>query len=127
MTDEKTRYTAEELKEFEILLNEKLEAAKKEYKIYSDELSGKNSEGTTATTGSYQSLENGSETEEKESINRLAARQSKYIKNLEFALVRIKNGTYGICKDSGKLISKARLRAVPHTTQSIEAKKAQNS
>ena len=123
----KTRYTAEELKELEVLLNEKLDAAQKEYKIYSDELSGKNSQGTTSTTGSYQSLENGSETLEKESINRLAARQNKYIKNLKNALIRIKNGTYGICKDTGNLISKDRLRAVPHTTQSIAAKNAQNS
>ena len=127
MSIEKTRYSKEELVEFQELLNEKLEAARKEYKIYSEELSGKNSEGTTATTGSYQSLENGSETLEKESINRLAARQNKYIKNLENAMVRIKNGTYGICKDTGKLIQKARLRAVPHTTQSIDAKNAQNS
>lgn len=127
MTELKTRYTSEELEEFRVLLNQKLEAAKKEYKTYSDELSGKNSEGTTSTTGSYQSLENGSETLEKESINRLAARQNKYIKNLENALIRIKNGTYGICKDTGKLIRKERLRAVPHTTQSIDAKKAQNS
>jgi len=124
---EKTKYTAEELQEFEALLLQKLELAKKEYKTYSDELSGKNSEGTSSTTGTYQSLENGSETLEKESINRLAARQNKYIKNLENALIRIKNGTYGICSDSGKLISKERLRAVPHTTQSIEAKRAQNS
>ena len=112
---EKTKYTAEELQEFEALLLQKLELAKKEYKTYSDELSGKNSEGTSSTTGTYQSLENGSETLEKESINRLAARQNKYIKNLENALIRIKNGTYGICSDSGKLISKERLRAVPHT------------
>ena len=125
--EEKTRYSKEELKEFEELLNNKLDAAKKEYKTYVDELSGKNDEGTSSTTGAYHSLENGSETLEKESINGLAARQSKYIKNLEFALIRIKNGTYGICKDTGKLISKDRLRAVPHTTQSIEAKKKQNS
>jgi len=126
MSEIKTRYSREELVEFEELLNQKLEAARKEYKTYSDELSGKNSEGTTSTTGSYQSLENGSETLEKESINRLAARQNKYIKNLENALIRIKNGTYGVCKDTGNLIQKDRLRAVPHTTQSIVAKKAQN-
>lgn len=123
----KVKYTASELEEFEILLNEKLDAAKTEYKTYVDSLSGKNSEGTASTTGVYHSLENGSETLQKESTNRLAARQAKYIKNLENALIRIKNGTYGICSDSGKLISKERLRAVPHTTQSIDAKRKQNS
>jgi len=123
----KVKYTASELEEFEVLLNEKLDAAKTEYKTYVDSLSGKNSEGTASTTGVYHSLENGSETLQKESTNRLAARQAKYIKNLENALIRIKNGTYGICSDSGKLISKERLRAVPHTTQSIDAKRKQNS
>lgn len=127
MSEEKTSYSKEELREFEVLLNEKLELARKEYRTYVDELSGKNDQGTTSTTGSYQSLENGSETLEKESINGLAARQSKYIKNLEYALIRIKNGTYGICSDTGKLISIGRLRAVPHTTQSIDAKLKQNS
>jgi len=127
MAEEKVKYTTSELKEFEVLLNGKLETAKAEYKTYVDSLSGKNSEGTASTTGVYHSLENGSETLEKESTNRLAARQAKYIKNLENALIRIKNGTYGICSDSGKLISKERLRAVPHTTQSIDAKRKQNS
>ena len=72
-------------------------------------------------------MEDGADTMEKESMNQLAARQQKFIINLENALVRIKNGTYGVCSVTGKLISKERLRAVPHTTQSIEAKLAQDS
>lgn len=127
MSTEKTRYNSEELKEFEELLSGKLSAAKEEYQSYLDEITGKHTEAGSTTSGSYYSMENGQESEEKESLNRLAARQSKYIKNLEFALIRIKNGTYGICSDTGILISKDRLRAVPHTTQSIEAKLKQNS
>ena len=127
MSSEKTRYNAEELKEFEELLSSKLVSAKEEYHSYLDELTGKNTEVGNTTSGSFYSMENGQESEEKESLNRLAARQAKYIKNLEFALIRIKNGTYGICSDTGKLISKERLRAVPHTTQSIEAKLKQNA
>jgi DnaK suppressor protein len=127
MSTEKTRYSTEELKEFEELLLNKLESAKVEYQQYLDELTGRKTEVGNTTSGGYYSMENGQESEEKESLNRLAARQSKYIKNLEFALIRIKNGTYGVCSDTGKLISKDRLRAVPHTTQSIEAKLKQNA
>lgn len=126
MSETKTRYNAGELEEFHVLLNEKLAAAKIEYQSYIDQLSGKNTENGTLN-GSLTSMEHGAESEEKETMNRMAARQAKYIKNLEFALIRIKNGTYGICSDSGKLISKERLRAVPHTTQSIESKLKQNS
>ena len=78
--------------------------------------------GTDDTAGTYKTLEDGSATLEKESINQLAARQRKFIDNLESALVRIENKTYGICRVTGKLIDKARLRAVPHATLSIEAK-----
>ncbi len=127
MSIEKTRYSSEELKEFEELLSGKLSAAKVEYQGYIDELTGKNNEVGNVSSGSYYSMENGQVSEEKESLNRLAARQSKYVQNLEYALIRIKNGTYGVCTDTGKLISKERLRAVPHTTQSIEAKLKQNA
>lgn len=78
--------------------------------------------GTDDTAGTYKTLEDGSATLEKESINQLAARQKKFIDNLESALVRIENKTYGICRETGKLIPKERLRAVPHATLSIEAK-----
>ena len=121
--DDRTRYSDGELKEFEVLINEKLEKARGEYKILKDTLSRDNDSGTDATSGgNTKVLEDGAETAEKENLSQLAARQQKFIANLENALVRIKNGTYGICTVTGKLISKERLIAVPHTTQSIEAK-----
>ena len=122
-SEDKTRYSEEELKEFQELINKKLEKAKEEYKILKETLNRNNDEGTDATSGgNTKVLEDGAETAEKENLSQLAARQQKYITNLENALVRIKNGTYGICSVTGKLISKERLIAVPHTTQSIEAK-----
>lgn len=121
--DDRTRYSDAELKEFETLINEKLEKARGEYKILKDTLSRDNDSGTDSTSGgNTKVLEDGAETAEKENLSQLAARQQKFITNLENALVRIKNGTYGICTVTGKLISKERLIAVPHTTQSIEAK-----
>jgi RNA polymerase-binding transcription factor DksA len=123
MPDDKSRYSEEELKEFEQLIMEKLEKARGEFKILKDTLNRNNDEGTDATSGgNTKVLEDGAETAEKENLSQLAARQQKYITNLENALVRIKNGTYGICSVTGKLIPKERLIAVPHTTQSIEAK-----
>jgi RNA polymerase-binding transcription factor DksA len=122
-SQEKGRYSEEELKEFEVLINRKLEKAREEYKILKETLNRNNDEGTDATSGgNTKVLEDGAETAEKENLSQLAARQQKYITNLENALIRIKNGTYGICSVTGKLISKERLIAVPHTTQSIEAK-----
>ncbi len=122
-SEDKTRYSDDELKEFQQLINKKLEKAKEEYKILKETLNRNNDEGTDATSGgNTKVLEDGAETAEKENLSQLAARQQKYITNLENALVRIKNGTYGICSVTGKLISKERLIAVPHTTQSIEAK-----
>src|SRR5688500_4118021 len=121
--DDKTRYSDVELSEFEQLINRKLEKAKEQYRILKDTLNRNNDEGTDATSGgNTKVLEDGAETAEKENQSQLAARQQKYITNLENALVRIKNGTYGICSVTGKLISKERLIAVPDTTQSIEAK-----
>lgn len=122
-SQDKTRYSDDELKEFQVLINHKLEKAREEYKILKETLNRNNDEGTDATSGgNTKVLEDGAETAEKENLSQLAARQQKYITNLENALVRIKNGTYGICSVTGKLISKERLIAVPHTTQSIEAK-----
>lgn len=122
-SDDKTKYSETELQEFEALILEKLEKAKMEYKILKDTLNRTNDEGTDSTSGgNTKVLEDGAETAEKENLSQLAARQQKYIMNLENALVRIKNGTYGICSVTGKLIPKERLIAVPHTTQSIEAK-----
>ena len=122
-SDDKTRYSDQELLSFETLILEKLEKARNEYKILKETLNRNNDEGTDATSGgNTKVLEDGAETAEKENLSQLAARQQKYITNLENALVRIKNGTYGICSVTGKLIPKERLIAVPHTTQSIEAK-----
>ena len=118
----KTMYSDEELKEFEGLINQKLEKAHNELDYIKQSITKSGDTGTDSTFGNVKTLEDGADTAEKESLNQLAARQQKFITNLENALVRIKNGTYGICSESGKLISKERLRAVPHTTMSIEAK-----
>jgi RNA polymerase-binding transcription factor DksA len=119
---EKTRYSDAELQEFKELILEKLRMAKEELNALASSLSSPNANGTDDTAGTYKTLEDGSATLEKESINQLAARQKKFIEQLEAALVRIENKTYGICRETGKLIQKERLRAVPHTTLSMEAK-----
>lgn len=123
VNEDKTRYSDDELKEFEVLIVGKLDKAKEEFRILKETLNRNNDSGTDSTSGgNTKVLEDGAETAEKENLSQLAARQLKYITNLENALVRIKNGTYGICSVTGKLIPKERLIAVPHTTQSIEAK-----
>lgn len=125
-SDDRTRYSDEELKEFETLILKKLDKAREEFRILKETLNRNNDAGTDATSGgNTKVLEDGAETAEKENLSQLAARQQKYIMNLENALVRIKNHTYGICTVTGKLIPKERLIAVPHTTQSIEAKMMQ--
>lgn len=121
---EKTKYSEDELKEFEGLILEKLDKAKSELNTLKESLTHTNDESTDSTYSTVKTLEDGADTAEKEQLNQLAARQLKFIGNLENALVRIKNGTYGVCIDTGKLISKERLRAVPHTQHSIEAKLA---
>ena len=123
----KTRYSDKELKEFEALIMSKLENAKSELNLLKDSLSRNSESGTDTTAGTLKVMEDGADTIEKENLSQLAARQQKFITNLENALVRIKNGTYGICSITGKLIGKERLKAVPHTTLSIEAKLQQNS
>ena len=120
--NEKTRYSDSELQEFKDLLLNKLRMAKDELNSLASSLSNPNSNGTDDTAGTYKTLEDGSATLEKEQINQLAARQKKFIEQLEAALVRIENKTYGVCRETGKLIPKERLRAVPHTTLSMEAK-----
>lgn len=120
--EERRKYSEEELKEFETLITEKLEKAQTELTYIKESLSRRNDSGTDTTSGNTKVLEDGADTAEKENLSQLAARQQKFISQLENALVRIKNGTYGICIDTGKLIPKERLRAVPHTMHSIEAK-----
>jgi RNA polymerase-binding transcription factor DksA len=124
---DKNRYGEAELREFEALINGKLDKAREEFRILKDTLNRTNDAGTDSTSGgNTKVLEDGAETAEKENLSQLAARQLKYMTNLENALIRIKNGTYGICSVTGKLIPKERLIAVPHTTQSIEAKMKQH-
>ena len=119
---QKTKYTAKELKEFEKLILDKIKDAQGELDFIKESLLRKNLSGTDSTQGALKTLEDGADTMEKESLSQLAGRQQKFIHNLEKALIRINNGTYGICNDTGVLIDKKRLRAVPHATQSIEAK-----
>src|SRR5690606_24156213 len=123
---EKTHYNDAELQEFKELILEKIRVAREELNSLAKSLSNPNSNGTDDTAGTFKTLEDGSVTLEKEQINQLAARQNKFIDNLEAALVRIENKYYGICRDTGKLIQKERLRAVPHATLSMEAKLRQN-
>lgn len=120
----KTAYSQDELKEFEEIILQKLAVAKEELHIMKDTMSKKNDSGTDYTASTSKLLEDGADTLERESMSQLAARQQKFVANLENALIRIKNGTYGVCVDTGKLISKERLKAVPHTMHSIEAKLA---
>ena len=120
--DDRTRYSDEELVEFETLIKDKIEKAQNELNILKQSLNRSHESGTGDTNITSKVLEDGAETSQKESVNELAARQQKFINNLSNALIRIKNGTYGICKVTGKLIPKERLRAVPHTMLSIEAK-----
>ncbi|SFB93283.1 transcriptional regulator, TraR/DksA family [Parapedobacter composti] len=122
---EKTRYSDAELQEFKEIILEKLRIAKEELSALTKSLNASNANGTDDTAGTFKTLEDGSATLEKEQTNQLAARQKKFIDNLEAALVRIENKTYGICRETGKLIPKERLRAVPHTTLSMEAKMKQ--
>lgn len=119
---EKTRYSDSELQEFKEIILEKLKSAKEELASLTTSLNNSSANGTDDTAGTYKTLEDGSATLEKEQTNQLAARQKKFIDNLEAALIRIENKTYGVCRETGKLIQKERLRAVPHTTLSMEAK-----
>ncbi|MEK0420432.1 MAG: hypothetical protein RLZZ161_283 [Bacteroidota bacterium] len=119
---EKTRYSDNELQEFKEIILKKLATAREEFSTLQKSLKDGNENGTDSTNNNYLTLDDGADTFEKENTTQLAARLMKFIQNLEAALVRIENKTYGVCKTTGKLIPKERLRAVPHTTQSIEAK-----
>jgi RNA polymerase-binding transcription factor DksA len=122
MSQEPMRYSREELLEFQEIIQDKLNNAKKEVAFIKETLSRRNDSGTDNTASSAKVLEDGADTAEKESLNQLASRQLKFIQQLENALIRIRNGSYGVCIATGKLIPKERLRAVPHTQHSIEAK-----
>ena len=126
MKDEKrTRYSDEELVEFKTLIEGKLEKARNDLELLTEAYTNANEHGTNDTSPTFKVLEEGYQVLSKQENSRLAARQSKFIQNLENALVRIENKTYGICRATGKLISKERLRSVPHATLSIDAKNKQ--
>lgn len=121
MVEEKLRYSDEELQEFKTLILEKLEVANAEYQDLRKQLrNGDNSDRDTAPV--FKNMEDGADTLNREELGLRASRLEKFIKGLQGALVRIENKTYGICRVTGKLIPKERLRAVPHATLSIEAK-----
>lgn len=122
----KTKYTDIELQEFKSLIDKKLLSAKEDLSLLTEAFSNNSEHGTNDTSPTFKVLEEGQQVLSKEENSRLAARQLRFIQNLENALVRIENRTYGICRVTGKLISKERLRAVPHATLSIEAKLNQN-
>jgi DnaK suppressor protein len=123
----KTRYSDEELDEFRQIILKKLEKAQRDLKMLTEAYTFNNEHDTNDTSPTFKVLEEGYQVLSKEENSRLAARQDKFIKSLEAALVRIENKTYGICRVTGKLIAKERLRIVPHATLSIEAKLNQNT
>lgn len=122
---EKTRYSDEELKEFKAIILQKLEKAQRDYDIFRSSINQSDDNDTQDTSPTFKVLEEGAATLSKEEAGKLAQRQLKFIQHLQAALVRIENKTYGICRETGKLISKERLRAVPHATLSIDAKNMQ--
>ena len=122
---EKTRFSDEELAEFKQIILDKLDKAKKDYDILKSTITQGDSNDIQDTSPTFKVLEEGASTLSKEEAGNLAQRQQKFIQHLQAALVRIEHKTYGICRETGKLISKERLRAVPHATLSMEAKQKQ--
>ena len=123
---EKTRYSDTELQEFKDLINNKLKEAKEDLELLKGSLSHSDDHGTDDTGRTFNMMEDGSDTRSREEVAQLASRQEKFIQSLENALLRIQNKNYGICRETGKLIKKERLKLVPHATLSIEAKEAGN-
>jgi len=121
-----TRFSDADLQEFAALINNKWEQARSDYDQLQRSLSYEDDNRTEDTAPTFKMMEDGSETMSREETAQLAARQQKFIMNLENALLRIKNKTYGVCRVTGKLIAKERLRLVPHATMSIEAKNQQD-
>lgn len=118
----KTRYSDSELQEFKEIIQKKLEKAKHDLEMLTEAYINNNEHGTNDTSPTFKVLEEGNAVLTKEENSKLAARQEKFIQNLEMALIRIENKTYGICRETGKLIAKERLKSVPHATLSIDAK-----
>lgn len=123
---EKTRYSDEELQEFKELILAKLEKAQKEYESLRESVMNGEDNGVADTSPTFKALEEGADTLEKEHMARMAERQRQFIRHLQTALVRIENKTYGICRVTGQLIPKERLRAVPHATLCVEEKDKPN-
>lgn len=119
---DKTRYSDAELEEFRAIINEKLEMAQREYDNLRELMSNASGNGVNDTSPTYKNFDEGAQTLSKESLAAQAQRQLKFITHLKNALIRIENKTYGICRVTGKLIPKERLRAVPHATTTVEGK-----
>jgi len=125
MVEEKLRYSDAELAEFKALLLDKIEKANADLALIKSAYMNNSNNGTDDTSPTFKAFEEGSETMSKEANSQLAIRQEKFLRDLKNALVRVENKTYGICKVTGKLIAKERLKVVPHATMSIEAKNLQ--
>ncbi len=123
--DIKVRYSDKELEEFRTIIDEKIEKAKKHLELLKSSYMNDGNNGTDDTSPTFKAFEEGSETMSKEANTQLAIRQEKFIRDLKNALLRIENKTYGLCRVTGKLINKERLKLVPHATLSIEAKNMQ--
>lgn len=125
MAEERLRYSDADLEEFRKIIEEKIEKAEKDLSLIRESFINDRNNGTDDTSPTFKAFEEGAETLSKEQNALLAARQEKFIRDLKNALIRIKNKTYGVCRVTGNLISKDRLKAVPHATLSIEAKNMQ--
>ncbi|HBC02857.1 MAG TPA: TraR/DksA C4-type zinc finger protein [Aequorivita sp.] len=126
MTDtERTRYSDAELEEFRAILNDKIKKATEQLELIKSSYKNDSNNGTDDTSPTFKAFDEGSEVMSKEANSQLAIRQEKFIRDLKNALVRIENKTYGVCRVTGKLINKERLKLVPHATLSIEAKNLQ--
>lgn len=125
MVEEQIRYSDADLAEFKELITKKIEKAKADLELIRSAYMNDLNNGTDDTSPTFKAFEEGSETMSKEANSQLAIRQEKFIRDLKNALIRIENKTYGICKVTGKLINKERLKLVPHATMSIEAKNMQ--
>lgn len=125
MTENKVKYSEAELQEFKEIIQKKIETAKEDLALIRSSYMNDSNNGTDDTSPTFKAFEEGSETMSKESNVQLAIRQEKFIRDLQNALLRIENKTYGICRVTGKLIQKERLKLVPHATLSIEAKRMQ--
>jgi len=123
--EQTNRYTDEELQEFKVLIEEKIAKAQHDLGLIRSAYMNDGNNGTDDTAPTFKAFEEGSETMSKEANTQLALRQEKFIRDLKNALIRIENKTYGVCRVTGKLINKERLKLVPHATLSIEAKNMQ--